>query len=254
MAEHGPWAWSRLYGGLACALGVAVCGAAVVTLDAPQPLRAVAACGLVLWAPGFALTMVVFVPGAIGGVERALLAFAASVALTAIPAILLEATGVRLDTASFLITGCVVTSLAAVPALLRLRPLTDVPGTPPGSRPPLAPIATAIGIGLVLAGAVVTARITPQPAGIPGSSALAATSAGPVSMRAEVISAELETTAYRLTMSTGAGPVELARFTLPPGGSWAKALDRPGSKAIELSLYRGAEQRPYRRVVLPGAD
>jgi hypothetical protein len=254
MAEHRLWAWSRLYGGLACALGVAFCGAAVVALDAPQPLRAVAGCGLVLWAPGFALTMVVFVPGAIGGVERAMLAFAASVALTAIPAILLEATGVRLDTTSFLITGCVVTSLAAVPALRSLPPLTDVPAAPPRWRPALAPIATAIGVGLLLAGAVVAARITPQPAGIQGSSAFAASSAGPRSVRAEVISAELRATTYRLSTLTGKGPVELARFTLSPGGSWRQTLDRPvGSDAIKLLLYRGAERRPYRRVVVPRA-
>lgn len=255
MAEHGLRAWLRLYGGLACALALVVCGAAVVALDAPQPLRALAAGGLVVWAPGFALSMLIFMPGAIGGAERVLLAFATSLALTAIPAILLEAAGVRLGTAGFLITACVVTSLAAVPALLRLPPLTEAPAVAVAwRRPPLALVVIAIGIGLLLAGTLLAARITPSPVGIEGSSAFAVTGAGPRSMRAEVISDERDPTTYRLTMRTGTELVEVARFTLPPGGAWRRALDRPaGSDGVELFLYRGAETDPYRRLVVPAA-
>ena len=111
-----------------------------------------------------------------------------------------------------------------------------------------------LGMALLLSGALLAARLTPQPAGIRGSSALAATSTAPRSVRAEVISAELETTKYRLTISTNAGPVELARFALAPGRSWRGTVRRPrGTDAAELLLYRGAERLPYRRVVVPQA-
>jgi hypothetical protein len=260
MAERGFRAWFQLYGGLACALAFMVCGVAAVTLDAPQPLRGIAAAGMVLWAPGFVLTLAFFVPGAIGGLERALLAFAASVALTIIPAIVLEAGGVRIEMETFLVTACVVTSLAAVLALLRLRRPADLSAFPPAWRPPGVPIATtgsvavlAICIAVILASAWGIARITPEPTGIRGSSAFAVTSTDPRSMRAEVISAELEDTTYRLTMSTGAGVTELARFTLAPGGSWRQVLRRPRGDGVELFLYRRADRLPYRKVVLPEA-
>ena len=158
--------------------------------------------GVILWAPGFAFTMIAFLPGAIGGVERAVLAVAASLALTAIPAILLDAIGVRLETSSFVITACVLTSLSALLALLRLPSLADAPLLPAGRRQPLIPIALVIVGTASPLGALLAARLTPQPAGIRGSSALAATSTAPRSVRAEVISAELETTKYRLTIST----------------------------------------------------
>jgi hypothetical protein len=283
MSEQLPTASLRIRGGLAWALAVVVCGAAAVALDAPQPLRALAAGGLVLWAPGYALTTVLIPPGAITGVERALLAFATSLALTAIPAILAEAVGVRLGVATFLITACAITSVAAALAFRRLRSFVDLPAParasrPPQAsvataiaiglqrlpRPPLAPVATAIGIGLVLAGGVVAASIPPQPAGIQGSSTLAVTSAGRGSFRAQVISAELDPTSYRLTMVTGtlrpggggatgrSDRVELARFTLRPGDTWQLTVVRPlRSEAVMLLLYRGGEKRQYRRVLLP---
>ena len=252
MPEPGSWSWLRLYGGLACALAVVVCGATVVAFDLPQPLRAVAAAGLVVWAPGYALTLVLLPPGAIAGVERAVLAFAASLALTAIPAVLLDAVGVRLGEASFVISGCAVTAVAGALALRRLPPLTDTSEPPPEWRSARKPVAIALGVGLVFVVAVIAARVTPEPAGIEGSSLLAATSAGPRSIRAEVISDELRATRYRVTLSTKGKRVRLARFMLEPGGSWQRVLKRPaGAAAVELRLYRGAKRRPYRQVVLP---
>jgi hypothetical protein len=251
MADHRFAAWARLDPGLAGAVAVVVAGAAAVALGIPQPVRALATVGLVVWAPGYALTRVVFAPGAISGVERAVLAFATSVALTAIPAVALDAIGVRLGTASFLITSCVVTSVAAALAQRRLPAPVAGPLLPRLPRPPLAPLVTAVTLVAILAGTLVVARITPRAEAIPGSSVLAATIAGPSTIHAEVISAELRATTYRLETLTPTGRVELARFTLRPGGVWRSALDAPaGSGPVDLLLYRDTERRPYRHVVL----
>lgn len=248
-----PPAWS-LYG-LGLAIVIASLGATAVAYDVWLPLRAIAAGGLVLWAPGFALTMVLFPPGALGGAERALLSFVTSLALTMIPAVILEAAGVRLGTASFLGTACLTTWLAAVIALVRLRPLADVSAAARWPRPRLVPIAATLGLCVVLAGSVLAARRTPQPAGLVGSSAFAVASASPRSVLVEVVSAELEVTRYRVAVVTKAVPVELARFRLAPGGTWRQALDRPaGSGATELFLYREGERIPYRRLVVPSVS
>ena len=77
-------AWLWPYEGIAAALAIAIGGAMLVAVGAPPALRAPAAVGLILWAPGFALTLAIFPTGAIGRVERTVLAVAASVALTAI--------------------------------------------------------------------------------------------------------------------------------------------------------------------------
>ena len=108
-------------------------------------MRAPAAVGLILWAPGFALTLAIFPAGAIGRVERTVLAVGASVALTAISAVLLDVVGIRLGTASFVLSACVVTWLAAVAAVRRMprspqsrRPLRSRARLPPRSRSPPA--------------------------------------------------------------------------------------------------------------------
>ena len=245
------WLWP--YEGIAAALAIAIGGAMLVAVGAPPALRAPAAVGLILWAPGFALTLAIFPKGAIGRVERTVLAVAASVALTAIAAVLLDVVGIRLGTASFVISACLVTLFAAAAAVRRMPALAAIPDPAPIPRPSPTAIAIVIGICVVLAGAVVAARVTPQPAGIPGSSALAVTtSAG--SLRAEVISAEVVPTKYRLTMRTGDRSIEVARFTLLPGASWRRTLNRPkGSQAIRLFLRRDGRQGVYRRLVIPGA-
>jgi hypothetical protein len=145
-----------------------------------------------------------------------------------------------------------VTSVAAVAALRRLPELAEIPDPAPIPRPSPTAIALVIGVCVVLAGAVVAARVTPQPAGIPGSSALAVTP-GSGSLRAEVISAEVVPTKYRLTMRIGDRTTEVGRFTLLPGGSWHRTLRRPnGSQAIRLFLHRDGRQGVYRRLVVPG--
>jgi hypothetical protein len=234
----------RLHGGLLCALAIVVFAVAAVALDPPQPLRAIAAGGLVVWAPGFALTMAIFPAGAIGGVERALLAFAASVALTMVPAVLLDALGVRLGTASFLVGGCVVTVIATAVALRR-PPIA----LPRWRRPTLAATVAAIGVAAVLAGALVAARRAPQAHSIPGSSVLSAVSDGPRSLRAEVISAELQPTAYRVELETSSGRIPVAQFSLKPGGAWKTEVHQPaGVDGVDLLLFRGTDRQPYRRV------
>lgn len=244
----------RLYAGVICAILVAICAAVSVAFDAWEPLRVVFGGLLVLWAPGFALTAALFVAGTLGGAERAALSFATSLALTMIPAVILEAAGVRLGTTSFLITACAATWLAASVALVRLPRLVEMPAIPRRPRPRLASIVAAIGLCAVLAGAVLAARITPQPAGITGSSAFAAVSAAPQSVVVEVISAELEVTNYRVAVLTRSAPVELARFSLRPGGTWRRALDPPsGSGRTELFLYRASDRLPYRRIVVSRA-
>jgi hypothetical protein len=251
MADERLQAWLWPYAGIAAALAVALGGALLVAIGAPPPLRVPAAVGLILWAPGFAFTLAVFPAGAIGRVERTVLAVAASVALTAIAAVVLDAVGVRLETPSFVISACLVTSIAAAAALRRMPGLAEIPDPAPIQRPTRTAIAIGVGVCVVLGGAVVAARITPQPAGIPGSSALGVTTSSG-SLRAEVISAEVVATKYRLTMRTGDRTIEVARFTLLPGASWHRELRRPKG-SVRLFLHRDGRQGVYRRLVVPGA-
>ena len=231
---------------------VVVCAATVVAIDAPQPLRAIGAGGLALWAPGFALSIAAFPAGAIGSVERGLLAIATSLAVTVVAAIALDAVGVHVGEVSLLLAGAAVTCGATAFALQRHPPPAVDSAPRLRWRVQGIPIATAIGMAIVLAAAVVVARITPQPTGITGASALAATNVNSRSIEVKVTSAELTTTIYRLTLRANGRSLEFARFTLPPGGSRRQQLARPlGSDAVEIFLYRGIGRRHYRRVVVP---
>lgn len=254
MAEPATLERLRPYGGLACLLVFVIGGVALLVGDVPQPLRAVLGAGLVVWAPGYALTMVAFAPGAISAVERALLTFGLSLATTAITAVALEAVGVRLDTTSFAVTACVVISVAGAVAVWRLPTRDELPSRERRGR--IRPLHAAVGlaVGIVLAAALTAARVPPQAANIEGYSAFAVTSAGAQALQVEVISAELHTTAYKVVSLADGRAREVARFRLRPGGSWRRRIARPaGSPTTEVFLYRGIDKLPYRRVAVAGA-
>ncbi|MEY2513483.1 MAG: hypothetical protein QOJ89_841 [bacterium] len=239
---------------LIAALVLMGCGSMIIALGAPQPLRALAA-ALILWAPGYALSALLLTPDTIGGVERVVISVATSVAITIVAAVLLDAASVRVGAASFLATGCAVTWVCAGTALLRAAPsLTAAHARLARWHPPAGASAAVFVLGLVLAGSLAVARLAPEPAGIHGSSALAATTAGPQAVRAQVVSDELARTTYRLEVTTDAGPAVLARFTLAPGASWRRLVELPaGQDSTELVLYRGDDQAPYRSIVVQGA-
>ena len=237
--------------GLLCALAVVAGGSLIIGLDAPQPLRALAA-ALVLWAPGYALSSLLLPRATIGGVTRAVTALALSAALTIVCAVALEAAGVRLRSATFLAMSCAITWLTAGVALVRAtRQRGGQQPDVPRWRAPAGASATVFVIGLVLAGSLAVARVAPEPSGIPGSSMLAAARAQPGTIRAQVVSDELAETAYRLELATT--DVVVARFTLRPGAAWRRTIAIPPDQdRAELVLYRAENVLPYRSVVIQG--
>lgn len=251
-----------------------VAGAGLVAgLAIDQPgVRVVPAALLVLVAPGYALSLVLF-PWPRDPAERWLLAIGLSLAIAVVSGLGLYLVRIPLDSRSWSIALALLTLvLTAVARRRRVDRRREARPTEPSTPPDPAVARSRLGLGLagaaVLALLVAAVLIARQPAGsahVRGYSVLWAlpgkTTGSSFRFTVGVRSAELRTQSYRLVGAVGGRVVYARQITLRPGTAWTGSgeLRQPQAglgfvEPVRLRLYRAGHLGvPYRHVfVSPG--
>jgi hypothetical protein len=248
---------------LALLAAATLLAAAVVELVASPWARALPGCFLVLFAPGYALTVMLFPAASLERLERALLALGLSIAIAIVGSVAVAETPARLDTRSWLGTFAAVTLAAAGAGAWRRSWRAEPSARPAASARPVlawssvfARAAMGCAVVALVAAAVAFAR---QPAAnVTGYTLLWAVpkDAARGSFALGVTSDELQTTSYLLKATSGRRVVLERRLTLRPGETWraSGSVGTPGpltTKVLDVVLYRlGSTALPYRHVDL----
>jgi uncharacterized membrane protein len=224
--------------------------------------------GLVLVAPGWALTLLVFRRDELRGTEKLLVAVGASLAVAVLGALLLDVLPGDLGRTPWLILLGTVTVVALAGATVLRRP-RPVPGAineraplviqrfenedddrvPRRHLPPLVNLILAALTVAVLATAVLIARDAANES--PGFTELSAVpvagAGGESTLRIAVRNEEGAPASYRLrVVGPGGAPAE-SSFTLEPGAAKSISGGSLGGEAgrIDVALYRGGAPEPF---------
>jgi uncharacterized protein DUF1616 len=242
-----------------------------LAVDEPAA-RALPAVLLVLVAPGYALSLVLF-PDRRDPAERWLLALGLSLALAVVCGLVLDLLGIPLDSRSWSITlGLLTLALTTVAWQARSHLPREAPrrgDSVARVRPPRGRPAMAIGAAAVVVILVAGVLIAREPAGsahVRGYSMLWAlpgkTTASAFRFTVGVRSQELHALRYRLVGTAGNRVVYRRQFGLRPGQDWSGRGTLRQSQTgfgfvdtLRFTLYRADRPRvPYRQVFLsPGS-
>lgn len=215
----------------------------ILAVTNPGMLRVVTTVPLLLFAPGFALTLILFKRADLGIPERVLLSLGLSVTLVALIALLLNWTPWGLTSFSLGIVFLALLVLEVVVIVLIRRRDNDLIGRP--HRPTVSPrqwILLSLAV-LVTFTAFYIARTPVAPPGFEGYTTLwIQPSDQPDMIRLGVNSNEFETTEYQIRFELDgavyAGPV----LELEPGENWEGTLRIPEEPAVDkplkILLYR----------------
>jgi hypothetical protein len=250
---------------LKASAAVALVAVLVATTIDTAVVRTVPSLLLLLFVPGYVLSVVLF-PARRDLLERSLLAVGLSLCVDVLGALLLDRLGVGLTARSWSI-GLALFTLAACFAAHRRR--ATVPATAPEDGGPtraaavfrgrrsLVTAAMLVGSLAAVVAALVVARLPAGSAHVEGYSALwirpVDQSAGTFSVG--VLSQELRTMRFRVVALSLAGPKVVFRrdLTLRPGQEWtARArvvIPRGGATQVRVSLYKAVRLKTaYRQV------
>jgi hypothetical protein len=222
--------------GLALLGFVAGAGAVVLLVPSMPVVPVVIGLPLLLVAPGFALTSLLFGAAPPSWTERALLSAAGSLAVLIVGAVMFNALGAPLDEATFVKLSLSVTLLAGAGAVLRRR------SEPSRFRLRLPAAASGAAVGcwlLVILAAVACVLILRAPhasSGVTGSSALWALPDGSGAVRVGVVSNRATPTVYRLDARRGGRVIDSYEFRLAPGERWSRVLASPRSPSARTEL------------------
>jgi uncharacterized membrane protein len=235
----------------------------------PELLRAPLALPLVLALPGYALIAAMDPGRHAGGIERAVMTPALSIAITILGGLLLNLTpwGLRREMWALLLGGFSL-AMAGV-AVTRRKKIAANPDAPVApSRPVLRLRPQQIALlgmaALLLIGAVVVARYGALNQPTEGFTQLwlqQVAGAAPGTVRLGVSNEEQQPVRYVLRMSAGERVLaEWDDIELQPGARWENTETLPADLGaglpVEAALYREGEAEPYRRVHLwlPAAE
>ena len=243
--------------GLLGAAGLAIAAAAAVWLGAPVAVSTMLGVPLVLLAPGYVWTEVLF-----GSRLRAELRTAISVALsltvTAVGGVLMYAGGLRLDRSSWLalLAGTTLTG-AAVAATMRARVRVAAPVSPrEPRRVQRISVTQALKLGLAAligAAAIGVAVHSANAQAQPAFTQLALNHAGSAPATARIVLGNHEQRAqlYRLVVSTDGVVSNVWTVTVADGAGWQRVVPaRPGHR-LAVDVFRTASGgAPYRHVAI----
>jgi len=251
---------------LKVAAAIALVAWIVATTTDSVVLRAVPCALLVLFVPGYVLS-VALLPARRDIFERCLLGFGLSLCVDVLGGLVLDRLGVGLTARSWSTGLALFTFAACLVARHRRRTMTDAPITTTagpdhrearnGRRILLASAMVAGSLAAVV-GAIVVARSPANSAHIEGSTSLwinpvdVATGRFVVGVRSD----ELRPTSYRVvaTSRIGSTPLIDKTLTLAPGRQWRASgkvvVPRPGvTEQVQVVLYRTSRPRVvYRHV------
>jgi hypothetical protein len=228
----------------------------VLMIVIPNSLWIVLSVPLVLFLPGFALTVILFPSKSLGIVERLLLSLGLSVALTALLGLLLNVTPWGLQASSLWIA---LLSCLAVEAVLilffRRNWWIDSIGIPGGFNFNARQwVLMALAAVITLMAVRVASAPAPQE-GMAGYTMLSIEAAPmPDAVRVSVQSDEFQTTSYHIRYQYNDILRDGPSFRLQPGESWDKTVPLPKTQwngsSFTVLLYRlDSPDTIYRRVV-----
>jgi hypothetical protein len=232
--------------------------AVLVTDDAAA--RAVPGSLLVLFVPGYALSVALLPERRRDHLERLLLALGSSISISVIGAVALNETPAGLTAGSWCVALTTVTLVTCGVGAWRRRQLSPAgesaatrATTARARRIPLVRVGLASMALALVAGALAIARLPSS--NVDGFTILWAIpkDAAAGDFAVGVRSDELSTTSYLLTAVSGTNVVLRRRVTLRPGESWSTTATRKASSAqvVEVSLAKAARpQTVYRQVHL----
>ena len=245
--------------------GLVLLAALAVTATTSPLVRAAPGSFLALAAPGYALGAALVPAGGLDRFERILISVGASLCVTVVGTVALDAAGARLDTRTWCLFLSVATLACCGAAALRRRasaqviaPLAQSAGAPSRVRrlPPRSSIALACCAVALIAAAFVLAKLPSS--NVQGFTVLWALpqNSGKGDFTVGVRSEELVTKRYVLTARAGGSVVLRIRLTLLPGSSWQQsgrltAARVAAGNALRVTLAPAeSPARVYRRVHL----
>lgn len=216
----------------------------LVAVFSPNTMRVMLTLPLILFLPGFALTIVLFKRADLGWPERLVLSVGLSVSMTALIALVLNWTPWGLTTASLRMAFLIVLAVeVALIAIFRRQSFAGTLSQPtkPGFTPRQWMVLSLA--ALVTLTAFYIAR-TPVPQdGFQGYTTLWLQPAEqPDMLRLGVISDEFQPTQYQIRFELNGGVQEGPTFELEPGETWESdvrlPVDRSTGKELRVLLYR----------------
>lgn len=215
-----------------------------VAVLSPNTMRVMLTLPLIIFLPGFALTILLFKRTALGLPERLVLSVALSVSLTALIALILNWTPWGLTTTSLSLAFLLVLALeVAVIVLARRQHLADTLNV--SSKLSFTPRQWIIlGLAALVTFTAFYIARTPVPQqGFEGYTTLWLEPADRADMlRVGVISDEFQTTEYQVRFELNGGMQEGPTFALEPGETWEGQLslptDQTTGKELRILLYR----------------
>lgn len=241
----------------------------------PAPLRLPLGLAAVLLLPGYAVSMALFPPGDVDGVERAALAFSLSLGVIVLMAPLLDLTSGGLTVTSITAAVSLITVVAAAIAAWRRRSRPEVGQLPAvaildrrvwrriGRWQAAAAIASA---ALLLIGIVGLGVFTPRPAatefymlgpgGIANSLPGHVVSGAPVTITLGISNDDGSGQPYRIVVESAAARLaSIGPINVGSGARWTGHVDfvvpAPGTdQEIRILLFKGAGAQAYRSLRL----
>jgi uncharacterized membrane protein len=241
---------------------LAIVAAAVVALDLPGgAARIILGLLLVLVAPGYALSWLVFPDETrVSGIERLVLTLGLSIASVAVLGVVLNATPWGIRPVPITVGLAVTTTLSALLAS-RLRPVLEVRLL---DRATVATVGLAMSVAVAFAAVVVGATWLRPVERATAFYVLGDTGALEAYPRDTVIGGSITVTigvenlegapaTFRIGLPHG--PEEVTTPALPHGGSWERSIVVPapaveGRSVLRFHLYRVDDVEPYRTVYL----
>lgn len=239
---------------------LAIVGAVVSLIDLQIPvLRAILTVPLILILPGFAFLSALFPRKPHSAAEQILLVGGISILLAGLVGIILDRTGLGLETSSWAVTLCAITLIACFVANIRQRRFALEPSVPHRLR-----LTWIQGGMLCLAGilAIGAVRISRTPIsdltefqGYTVLWMLPSENSAPDTVRLGLISNEFEITKYELRLAVDNKTVHgWQDIQLKPGENWSISYELPmefsGSPRVEAFLYKpdSPQHAVYRHV------
>lgn len=239
---------------------IAIVGATILILAlmyvSPDALRIIASVPLVLFLPGFALTLILFPRQSIGMADRLLLSVGLSVAFTALSGLLLNLTPWGLQASSLWIVLLLSIAVEIVVIFFARRTWWTNAGTFPAGLNFNTRQWVLMALAALLTVMAVRVARTPTPQqGLDGYTMLWIQSADtPNAVHVSVKSDEFDTTRYQVKYQFNGTVREGSTFKLQPGETWERIVPIPAGvsagNSFSVLLYRlDSPDQVYRRVI-----
>jgi uncharacterized membrane protein len=251
-----------------------IVAAALASIGVPMWLQLPIGLVAALILPGYSLSMVLFPPGDLDWIERSALSFTLSLCIVIVLAPILDRSAAGLTEAGLVGAVTAVSLVATLLGWLRRRrgPAGDAhAGIEPGRESPVRSgarpwivaslgVAGALFVALLATGAAAQSQNTTEffllgPPGISGGSPAQVIARTPTSVTVGIANADDSGEPYRVVVESRSGRLgDTGPIEIDAGQTWtgdvAFTVPEPGEVELQILLYQGASQEPYRSLRL----